>query len=179
MKTIIKISSILLVMLTIATNFACNKSKTKAPFGENIIKYTLNGVENISGGPYNQITLTGIKNGLQNSPRRFGGSFDNNTSISINDLPAIGTVLNYSLVGLTTSVDKTIYLSTKNKQGKTISYMSSLNSGFVSISDNSASFIAGTFNCILYQDTTWLMPYDSTSPASIQLTNGYFDISNK
>jgi hypothetical protein len=84
MKKITNTICIVLVLLTVATNFACNKNKTKAPFGENIISCKLNGVEYITGGQYNQITLTGIKSGLQKTPRRFGAYFNKNT-ININD----------------------------------------------------------------------------------------------
>jgi hypothetical protein len=97
----------------------------------------------------------------------------------INDLPPIGTTINYSLENRDTYMTKTIAFTIKNKSGHVVTYVNNLGSGNVNLTNNSNDFISGTFNCTLYQDTTWLTPYDTTMPASVLLTDGYFDVANK
>jgi hypothetical protein len=170
---------ITIILAIVLINFtACNKPSTAIiPSGANTVKMRLDGTAYEVTGLYSNGTLKGIRKELKTNPRGFYALFGS-TSISVNDLDSIGHIGSYLLMPVINEITKSITVDIKNIHGKRISFTNKINSGIVNITHNNSSFIAGTFSCTLYQDTTWLTSYDPSSPDSIKITDGYFDIAN-
>jgi hypothetical protein len=176
MKNILILFTII-IMATQISSCKKNPSTTIIPSGANTVKMRLDGTAYEVTGLYSNGTLKGIRKELKTNPRVISADFGN-TAISVNDLDSIGHIGSYLLLPSKNVVTKTIAVNIKNVHGKRISFINKINSGTVNITHNNSSFIAGTFSCTLYQDTTWLTSYDPSSPDSIKITDGYFDIAN-
>jgi hypothetical protein len=166
----------LIILLAVPILIAGCTKKQKKPFGENMMSMQMNGQDYYAKGTSNSFQLLGIKQSLTGDIRRIAGIFDSKVHLNVNGLPLINIMGTYSLEALDTVVTKTLYLGRRNGANKLIYYVNRANSGTVSINANNQGFIAGTFNATLYQDTTWLTSYDPSSPDSLIITNGYFDV---
>jgi hypothetical protein len=153
----------------------CTK-KQKKPFGENVMTVKINGQEFIAKGNSTSFGIEGTKQNLSGDNRSLAGYFDAKLNLHLSKLPLLNEIGSYRLDAQDTIMKKTIAVVRKNSAYKSITYVNRVNGGQVNITNNSSAFISGTFNCTVYQDTTGLRPHDASSPDSLVITEGYFDV---
>jgi hypothetical protein len=172
-----KIYVLALLCLVLLANNGCKKKEPK-PYGQNIVRCTIDGVKYTTNRDFSNTLFEGINKSLTDTNRFVAAVFGVATRIGVGYFPQknkVGTVnfterLSNGFASF--GMDATIKVLGSDGSYHYITYRSYINSGSVILSHNNINFIAGTFSGVLMKDTA----SSKYGPMHIQISDGYFDL---
>lgn len=163
---------LIFITLLLAT-MSCKKSNNSIPNGDNIIRYTVNGEHIEISGKYSNFTLSGTSfynNLFQGNALGISGNNNSNNGITL--IFPNNIIINNQIIIDTNNFSNMVCSFVKNNIPH--DYNPKIGECRITLTSNNSDFVSGTF----YGS---LILADIGSPAndSINITNGYFNISKK